>query len=53
MAAAIFKQEEQVLKDVAVYVSVLPEMKNCNIMSRYSAVLARTSLAQTPGYEVS
>jgi hypothetical protein len=36
MAAAIFKQEEQVLKDIAVY----------------SAVLARTRLAQTPGYEV-
>ena len=33
MAAAVFKQEEQVLQDIAVY----------------SAVLARTRLAQTPG----
>ena len=32
MAAAVFKQEEQVLKDVAVYVRVLPAVNYCIIM---------------------
>jgi hypothetical protein len=30
MAAAIFKQEEQVLKDIAVYVRVLPAVLLCS-----------------------
>ena len=61
MAAAIFKQEEQVSDVIDAVRSVLTSKparshpvswQVLKDIAVYSAVLARTSLAQTPGYEV-